>query len=423
MTAQLRTIVPDDLPAMARNAVDMKTMQLAQNIIDNVEARGEPALRQYAEKFGEIAPRASLTIGPDGLRAAYEALPKADQELLQRTAGRIRRFAEAQRAAIKDVTIDIPGGQAGHIVEPMDVAGCYAPGGRFPLPSSVLMTVIAARAAGVKTVVVASPRPVPMTLAAAHVAGADLLLSAGGAQAIAAFAYGVEGVVPRCDVVVGPGSPWVTAAKKIVSGSVAIDMLAGPSELVIYADSNASPVTIAADLLAQAEHAPDSLPVLVTTSESLIERTNVEIARQLENLPTRSTAEESIENGFAVLAETEEEALAVVDRLAPEHLELLCAKAEAVAKKVRHYGGLFIGDKTAEVLGDYGAGPNHTLPTGGTARFTGGLSVFHFLRIRTWMRVDDLADAKELVEDAVALARHEGLEGHARSAELRRVKK
>lgn len=420
---QLRTIAPDDLPAMARNAVDMKTMQLAQNIVDNVEARGEPALRQYAEKFGEIAPGAALTLGPAELRAAYEALPKADQDLLQRTAARIRRFAEAQRAAIKDVTVDIPGGQAGHIVEPMDVAGCYAPGGRFPLPSSVLMTAIAARAAGVKTVVVASPRPVPITLAAAHVAGADLLLCAGGAQAIAAFAYGVEKLVPRCDVVVGPGSPWVTAAKKIVTGVVAIDMLAGPSELIVYADATASPAMIAADLLAQAEHAPDSLPVLVTTSAELIERTNIELTRQLALLPTRDTAGESIENGFAVLAETEAEALEVVDRLAPEHLELLCANAEAVARKVRHYGGLFVGDKTAEVLGDYGAGPNHTLPTGGTARFTGGLSVFHFLRIRTWMRIDNLASAAELVEDSVALARHEGLEGHARSAELRRVGK
>lgn len=420
MTAQLRTISPADLPAMARNAVDMKTMQLAQNIVDNVEARGEPALRQYAEKFGDIAPGAPMAMGREALRNAFESLPAADRELLQRTANRIRRFAEAQRAALRDVTIDIPGGQAGHTVEPMEVAGCYAPGGRFPLPSSVLMTVVAARAAGVRTVVVASPRPVPITLAAAHVAGADLLLAVGGAHAVAAFAYGIEGLVPRCDVVVGPGSPWVTAAKKIVSGSVAIDMLAGPSELIVYADDTASPAMVAADLLAQAEHAPDSLPVLVTTSEELIDRTNLELARQLDVLPTRATAEESIENGFAVLAESESEALEVVDRLAPEHLELLCADAEAIAKKVKNYGGLFVGANAAEVLGDYGAGPNHTLPTGGTARFTGGLSVMHFLRIRTWMRIDDLGAASDLVQDAVALARHEGLEGHARSAELRR---
>jgi len=202
---------------------------------------------------------------------------------------------------------------------------------------------------------------------------------------------------------------------------VAIDMLAGPSELVIYADETADPRTVAADLLAQAEHDPDALPVLVTTHAPLIAATNAELSRQLPLLPTRDVAAAALKNGFAVLARSTDEGLAIVDQLAPEHLELLCDHADAIGERVRHFGGLFIGVGTAEVLGDYGAGPNHTLPTSGTARFTGGLSVFHFLRIRTYMRIDQLSEAQELVQDAIALGRHEGLEAHARSAELRLV--
>jgi phosphoribosyl-ATP pyrophosphohydrolase/phosphoribosyl-AMP cyclohydrolase/histidinol dehydrogenase len=282
------------------------------------------------------------------------------------------------------------------------------------------MTAVTARAAGVKEVVVASPKAAPITIAAAYVAGADHLLRVGGAHAIASMAFGLPGVLPPVDVVVGPGNRWVTAAKKLVSGLVAIDMLAGPSELVILADHSATPAMVAADLLAQAEHDPDALPVLVTTSTELIAQTNLELERQLATLPTAETARLALGNGYAVLAPSLAEACAVVDRLAPEHLELLLHDAPEVARHLNHYGGLFIGAGSAEVLGDYGAGPNHTLPTGGTARFTGGLSVFHFLRIRTWMEITDAAASQELVEDSIALGRHEGLEGHARSAELRR---
>ena len=207
-------------------------------------------------------------------------------------------------------------------VAPVDRAGCYAPGGRFPLPSSVLMTAVTARAAGVRDVWVASPRPDDVTLAAAAVAGADALLAVGGAQAIAALAYGA-GDVPPCDVVVGPGNRWVTAAKKLVAGHVGIDMLAGPSELVVLADASADPATVAADLLAQAEHDPDALPVLVATDAELVDRVEIELERQLAALPTRDTAEPAIGNGFAVMAGNLDDAIEVCDRLAPEHLQVL----------------------------------------------------------------------------------------------------
>ncbi|HUT78662.1 MAG TPA: histidinol dehydrogenase, partial [Polyangia bacterium] len=302
---------------------------------------------------------------------------------------------------------------------PVERAGCYAPGGRFPLPSSVLMTAVTARAAGVREVWVASPRPAPATLAAAAVAGVDGLLRVGGAQAVAALAFGA-GPAPSCDVIVGPGNRFVTAAKQLVAGRVGIDLLAGPSELVVLADGTADPAVVAADLLAQAEHDPDAAPVLISTSGPLIDAVEREIASQLESLPTRDTAERAVRgNGFAVLAADLDEGITLCDRIAPEHLEVLCAKASSVAARAVHFGGLFIGAGAAEVLGDYGAGPNHTLPTGGTARFTGGLSVHHFLRVRTWLRVDDPAAARGLVDDAVALARIEGLEAHARSAARR----
>lgn len=399
-------------------AVDEDTLAKAAVIVREVKAGGDPALRVWAERLGDVAPGGALMVPAEALEAAYVALPEADQALLQRVAERVRAFAEAQRAALRDMVLALPGGRAGHTVAPVEAAGCYAPGGRFPLPSSVLMTAVTARTAGVARVWVASPRPAPMTLAAAHVAGADGLLAVGGAQAISALAYGT-GSVGRCDVIVGPGNRWVTAAKKLVSGDVRIDMLAGPSELLVLADGTADAETIAADLLGQAEHDPDAIPVLVTTSEALREAVDEALERQLATLPTAETARAALGNGMALLAEDLDEAIATANRLAPEHLEVMVAEPWAVAPRLQHYGGLFIGSHAAEVLGDYGAGPNHVLPTGGTARYSGGLSVFDFLRVRTWLEVTAVEDAQGLVEDAVALARHEGLEAHARSA-LRR---
>jgi phosphoribosyl-ATP pyrophosphohydrolase/phosphoribosyl-AMP cyclohydrolase/histidinol dehydrogenase len=415
-----RELAPEAIPALRHDPVDEATIAQAATIVGAVRREGEAALRRYAEQWDGLTPGAPLLLTRAQLEGAWCQLAEADRALLERTAARIRAFAEAQRASIRDMTTHIPGGTAGQHVVPVERAGCYAPGGRFPLPSSVLMTAITARVAGVREVIVASPRPSIVTQAAAYAAGADALLVAGGAQAIAALAHGA-GPVPACDVIVGPGNRWVTAAKFLVSAHVAIDMLAGPSELVILATEAADPVTVAADLLAQAEHDPDALPVLVTTHRPLIEATRAELARQLETLPTRATAEPALRNGFAVCAAGEAEAIAVVDKLAPEHLQILAepTHAHALARRIAHYGAVFIGNAAAEVLGDYGAGPNHTLPTGGRARYTGGLSVFHFLRIRTWMQVDDLAAAQDLVADSVALGRHEGLEAHARAAERR----
>jgi len=416
-TPHLRTLTEAELPASHRDAVDAATLGAAQAIIDDVRARGEAGLRAHAERLGDLRPGEPLVRERAELQAALDALPAADRAVLERTAARVRSFADAQRKALMELTVDVPGGRAGHFVEPVARVGCYAPGGRFPLPSSVLMTACVARAAGVRSVWVASPRPAPITLAAAAVAGADALLAVGGAQAIAAMTFGA-GPVPPCDTLVGPGNRWVTAAKQLVSGRVGIDMLAGPSELLVVADGSADPSVIAADLLAQAEHDPDAIPCLVCLDEELVGHVNEHITRQLETLPTRATAEAALKNGFAVIAPSIDAALALADRLAPEHLELMCRDASSLAQRVKNFGAVFVGAGSAEVFGDYGVGPNHVLPTGGTARFTGGLSVLTFLRVRTWLELDDPV-LPEVAEDAAQLARLEGLEGHARAAEKR----
>jgi phosphoribosyl-ATP pyrophosphohydrolase/phosphoribosyl-AMP cyclohydrolase/histidinol dehydrogenase len=282
------------------------------------------------------------------------------------------------------------------------------------------MTALVARVAGVAEVWVASPDPTPATLAAAAIAGASGLVAAGGAQAIAALAYGA-GPVPDCDVIVGPGNKYVTAAKELISRDRAIDMLAGPSELLIVADGTADPLTVAADLLGQAEHDDEAVPMLIALPGLDLDAVDAALQSQLAELPTAATARRALDNGFAVAVESVDDARALCERLAPEHLQLSVADAPAFAERLTRYGALFVGENAAEVLGDYGAGPNHVLPTGGSARTEAGLSVLTFLRARTQLRIDTPGDARALVDDAVALARIEGLEAHARAAERRRI--
>ncbi len=410
---------PDEMNPAGLDPVDPEAMSAAAAIVADVRGRGWPALVEYAERFGDRTPGEPLVLERPALLAGLDRFPAADRRLLERAAERIRRFAQAQRAALGDVELAVADGTVGHRVAPVARAGCYAPGGRFPLPSSVLMTAVTARAAGVPEVWVASPRPALATIAAAALADADALLAVGGAQAIAAFAYGA-GPVPAVDVVVGPGNRFVTAAKQIVAGRVGIDMLAGPSEVLIIADEQADPAVVAADLLAQCEHDVAARGLLVTPSRQLASAVVEALRRQLETLPTRATAEPALARGGFVVVADLDEACEVSDRVAPEHLELLVSDPESLLSKLSHFGAVFLGAGSAEVFGDYGVGPNHTLPTGGTARSTGGLSVFHFLRVRTHMR---LAPTPELVSDTAAFARLEGLEGHARAAELRRESK
>ena len=412
----------DDLRRPRRTAADPEIERRAAEIVDRVRAGGEAALRRYAEQFDGLAPEARLAYDRAALEEALSAAPGEARQRLERVAGRVRRFAEAQMGCVAPLRTPVPGGEAGHELAPVEAAGCYAPGGRYPLPSSAMMTVIPARVAGVEAVWLASPNPAPVMLWAAAVAGADGLLAAGGAHGVAALALGI-GDVPPADIVVGPGSPWVTAAKRHLAGRVAVDLPAGPSELLVVADESSDPRLVAADLLAQAEHDELARPWLLTTDASLIERVEAELERQLADLPTAATARAALAGGGGLLCHDEDEVVSLADALAPEHLQLSVADPDRLAGRLRHYGALFLGHATAEVFGDYGAGPNHTLPTGGAARYSGGLSVLDFLRLRTWMRGAEGGADPRLIDDTVWLARQEGLEAHARAAERRRPRR
>ena len=415
--AILKAKTLSELKTLQREPVDDKTYSAAVEIVERVRTGGRQALLEEAVRLGDMSPGQEIIYDRAALEAAVDQLEAPDRGVLERTAQRIETFAKAQRDQLSDLEMAIPGGAAGHTFAPVESAGCYAPGGRFSLPSSVLMTAVTARAAGVKHVLVASPKPSTVTLAAAGIAGADSLIALGGAQVIGAMAFGVEGV-DACDVIVGPGNRWVTAAKRYVSGYVGIDMLAGPSELVVWADETANAEVIAADLIAQAEHDTDALPVLVTTSRDLAVKVNSALEQQLHSLPTAATARTALAAGYAVLVDSVEEAADACNRLAPEHLEVLVGDLKDAASRLNHYGGLFLGSGAAEVFGDYGVGPNHVLPTGGNARFAAGLSVLTFLRMRTWIS-SETALEEDLIRDTAALARLEGLEGHARAAEAR----
>jgi len=414
----LRQISPSEIERSMRPPVDPDAYRDAVKLVEDVKAGGTQTLRDIGEKLGDIQSGARLIYRRAELEEALNTLADADQALLKRVAGRIEAFAEAQKASLSLMTMDIPGGQAGQRVDPVERAACYAPGGRFPLPSTVLMTAVTARVAGVSEVWVLSPKPTQVTLAAAAVAGADALLAVGGAHAIGAVTFGTD-EIPACDVIVGPGNKWVTAAKQYVSGWVGIDMLAGPSELLVFADDSAAPSTVAKDLLGQAEHDDDAYPILVSTSQTLIDAVNVALEEELTTLETAPTARNALKNGFAVLVGSREEGVEVCNQLAPEHLEIMVSNPREIADQCDHFGGIFIGEGAAEVFGDYGVGPNHVLPTGRGARFVGGLSVFNFLKVRTWLSSPSQFDS-QIIEDTVRLAELEGLVAHARSAAARR---
>lgn len=397
-------------------SLDAETLKVAEDIVNDVRKGGEPAIRTYARQFGERLDEQPLLIGPEKMEEAAKRVDSSDIELLRRVAHRIGDFADAQMECLSEMEIPVPGGRAGHTIEPMGRVGCYAPAGRFALPSTVLMTVVPALSAGCEDIILATPNPSDLMLATAAVAGASRVLALGGAHAIATMAYGFEDF-ERCDLIVGPGNRWVTAAKKIVSGDCGIDMLAGPSELVLVADETANPKTVAADLLAQAEHDVDARPILITISKPFAQRVIDAIENQLKDLPTAETARRALHNGAAVIADSIEQAIEICNELAPEHLELHCEEAEVVSTEITNAGCIFIGEHSAEVFGDYGIGPNHTLPTGGTARFSAGLNVFTYLRVRTWLQLNETPQS--LVDDTARLAELEGLIGHQRSA-LRR---
>ena len=397
-------------------------METVFEIVGDVRRRGDEAVAEYTLRFdGLDLTSAGMELDLDELDRALEEIPADDREIIEAAAGSIREFH--QRQLDESWTYEpSPGIKLGQKVTPIERVGLYVPGGTAAYPSSVLMNAIPARVAGVDQLIMVVPAPggeVNRTvLAAAAVAGVDRVFTIGGAQAVAALAYGTR-TVPRVDKIVGPGNIYVAMAKKVVFGDVDIDMIAGPSEILVLADSSADPVFAAADLLSQAEHDPLAYPILVTDDEEILNRTAEETRRQIELLPRQDIARQSLDSrGHLILTDNMEQAISVVNRIAVEHLELMVADPEKTLDSITNAGAIFLGMYTAEALGDYMAGPNHVLPTGGTARFFSPLGVYDFIKRSSviWYDREALLESAGMV---ARFARLEGLEAHARAVDLR----
>ena len=394
---------------------DKKLQRTVEQIVADVRDGGERTLRRYAEKLDGLTKGQSLRVSEEEMQNALSSVSPAVIDAVERASSNIRQFAEWQRPQSWMRPIE-PGLNVGQSVVPIDSVGCYVPGGRYPLPSSLLMTVIPAQVAGVPHIQVASPKPAPETLAAAALLGVKHFFRIGGAQAISAFAYGVPGrdgdpTVPRVKKIVGPGNAYVTAAKKLIAFDCSIDMLAGPTEAVVLANSG-DPRFYAADLVAQAEHDPDAVVIFISTSRKLAKQVAAACTEMSSNNPI---ARESLKrSGVALVISDPDEALGWANAIAPEHITV--PKEDSLY--VFNAGSVFIGEYSPQSLGDYAAGPNHTLPTGGAARYRGGLSVLDYLKIITVQEVS-WAALKKIAPTVTLLAEAEGLQAHAQSVRVR----
>ncbi|MDR2596489.1 MAG: histidinol dehydrogenase [Treponema sp.] len=430
-----------------KQAEDKKTEKTVKKIITEVRAKGDAAVRKFASKFDKSSPE-RLEVSLIEVKRAYDELRASDPaltEALEFAANNIFRFSQKQKEQFADFEYEMDTGLiTGQRVIPVERAAIYVPGGRFPLFSSVLMCVIPAFCAGADEVLFSSPPaanglPDIKILAAAAIAAKAAgitiagnenahnnrfkVFAVGGAQAIAAFAFGTESI-PRADVIAGPGNKYVAAAKRLLYGQVGIDFIAGPSDVLVITDNTSiqSADIIAADMIAQAEHDPDARARAIVPDKEFADKIITAIEKRLTTLPTAKTAGASLENGLIIVCNNREESIRIANKIAPEHLELQTADADTWIPQLKNYGSLFTGSLSAEVLGDYSAGINHTLPTSGSARFTGGLAVRHFLKTVTTLRCAQGEGFEKARNAAEVLARAEGLEGHAQSAVLRENK-
>jgi histidinol dehydrogenase len=399
---------------------ELDAQAVVERIVTDVRERGDAAVRRYNEAIDNVPPSAPLVVSRDEIATACKTVDVEVMAALRFAADRIRAFHEAQ---LRHAARSFEEGPFGQRVRPLERVGIYVPGTLAVYPSSVLMSAIPARVAGVREVHMATPAAAdggvsPLKLAAAEIAGVDVVFRAGGAQGIAALAFGTESI-PKVDKICGPGNIFVTLAKKAVHGIVGIDGFFGPTETVVLADAGADPALCAADLLAQAEHDALASPILITDSEALAQAVLTEVQSQLTTLERADIARAALEaNGLAVVVDSLEEALALANEYAPEHLCLEVRDAPRWADRVANAGSLFVGSLSAEAIGDYTAGPSHVMPTGGSARFASSLGVHDFLKVISVVSLDAAALA-ELGPAAAAIARAEGLTAHARAIERR----
>ncbi|RWD70302.1 histidinol dehydrogenase [Mesorhizobium sp.] len=405
-------------------ATDASAVRSAvESVLVDVEARGDAALRELSQKFDRWAPP-SFRLSQDEIDACVGALSSRQLDDIRFAQAQIRRFAEVQKAALKDVEVEtLPGVVLGHRNIPMNSVGCYVPGGKYPLVASAHMGIVTAKVAGVRRVIAMTPpfqgRPAPAVIAAMALAGADEIYVLGGIQAVAAMAIGTETIAP-VDFLVGPGNAYVAEAKRQLFGRVGIDLLAGPTETLVIADDTADAELCATDLLGQAEHGPNSPAILLTTSEQLATQTVAEVERLLGILPTASIAKQAwADFGQVIVCDTDDEMVSEADRIASEHVQVMTRDPDYFLQRMTNYGALFLGSRTNVAYGDKVIGTNHTLPTLGTARFTGGLWVGKFLKTCTYQKV--LTDEASVMigEYCSRLCVLEGFLGHAEQANVR----
>jgi len=391
-------------------------MKTVKYVIEEVRRNGDKAVRKYTAIFDKVELK-DFKVSKREIREAYREAGRETVETIRKAATNIRRFAKTQLKNFQDFEYTENGVTVGQKIIPLERIGVYVPGGRYPLPSTALMCIIPAKVAGVREIIVCSPKIKPVTIVAVDLSGADLIFKIGGVQAIAAMAYGTE-TIPKVDKIVGPGNIYVTTAKKEVFGDCGIDLLAGPSEILIIADNYANPKFVAADLLAQAEHDVNTKIFFVTNSKNLIKKVNDELKIQIKKLETKNIIKEAFKNKKVILVKNLEEAIKIANQIAPEHLALQVKNPKKYLNQLKNYGSLFLNSYSAVAFGDYCSGPNHVLPTDGTSRFTGGLSAKDFIKIQTYQYITKRG-AKKLASIAKEFASFEGLDAHKKSVEIR----
>ncbi|MDD3436267.1 MAG: histidinol dehydrogenase [Candidatus Gastranaerophilales bacterium] len=397
--------------------IEFEAISSVEEIAKEVKIQGDFAIKKYSKQFDGQDLEAFL-ISDSEIKNAYSKIDKKTLKAIKKSIQNVEKFSKEQLKCLKSLKTEIDKNELGHKIIPIESVGCYIPGGNYPLLSSAVMTIVPARVAGVKEIVACSPKIRPETIVACDLAGANKIYNVGGVQAIVGMAYGTQSIT-KVNKIVGPGNKYVTAAKKYVFGEVGIDFFAGPSEVMAIADESANPEFISADMLAQCEHDIDARAFLVCLSGNFAQKVKISAQKQLEKLSTKEIASKSFEKSFAIVVKSLDEAIELANDKAPEHLELCFKDAIKYIDKFKNYGSLFIGDYSAEVYGDYCSGTNHVLPTNEVSKYSGGLSVFDFVKIQTYQIISKQGN-KIISEVASQLADTEGLKAHKLAADIRK---
>ena len=398
------------------NKIEFESISSVEEIIQDVRKNGDVSVKKYTKQF-DNEDLDNFLVSESEIKEAYTKVDAKTIQAIKKSIQNVKKFSEKQLKCLKTLKTKIDYNELGHKIVPLDRVGCYIPGGNYPLLSSAVMTITPAKVAGVKEVVACSPKIRPETIVACDLAGVNKIYKIGGAQAIASLAYGTQSV-SKVNKIVGPGNKYVTSAKKYVFGEVGIDFMAGPSEVMIIADETADAEFVSADMLAQCEHDLDARAFLVCTNADFVSQVVDFAQKQLENLSTKEIASKSFEKSYAILVKSIDEAIELANKKAPEHLELCFKNAKKMSDKFVNYGSLFVGNYSAEVYGDYCSGTNHVLPTNEVSKYSGGLSVFDFVKVQTYQIISK-AGNKIISPIASQLAKKEGLSAHKLASDVR----